>query len=98
MFDCLVKHGCADFSSMIDPTGYSPTVIASGGFGDVWQARINGGILVAVKCLRLHMILKNEEKGMKVSICQYLMRNFVQHGQLMSAHDARNISLVKIAT
>lgn len=68
MFDCLVKHGCTDFSASIDPARYSLSAIATGGFGDVWQAWLKDGILVAVKSLRLQMILDGDEKGMKVGV------------------------------
>jgi hypothetical protein len=66
MFECLLKHGCADLSLFIDPDAYSASAIASGGFGDVWRARMKDGTLVAVKCLRLHVILEGDKKGMKV--------------------------------
>ncbi|KAF8601639.1 kinase-like protein [Ceratobasidium sp. AG-I] len=69
MFLCLVQRGCADLSLSVDPDRYSESAIASGGFGDVWQAWMKdgtkNGILVAVKCLRLHMILEGDKKGMK---------------------------------
>lgn len=68
MFDCLVKHGCTDLSSLIDPDRFSSSALASGAFGDVWQAWLETGILVAVKCLRLHVILEGDEKGMKVRV------------------------------
>lgn len=67
VFDCLVKHGCTDLSQLMDLAHYSASAIATGGFGDVWQGRTTGGILVAVKCLRLHMVLEGGEKGMKVA-------------------------------
>ena len=72
MFDCLVQHRCADLSSLMDPNGYSSSAIATGGFGDVWQGRMQNGILVAVKCLRLHTILRGDQKGMKVRVSQDL--------------------------
>lgn len=65
IFDCLVKHGCADLSSLIDPNRYSSDAIASGGFGDVLQAWTTCETLVAVKCLRLHIIREVGDKGMK---------------------------------
>ena len=66
MFECLVKHGCADLSAFIDSAHYSSAAITSGGFGDVWRARMKNGILVAVKCLRLNVILEGDLKGLKV--------------------------------
>ncbi|KAF8594402.1 WD40 repeat-like protein [Ceratobasidium sp. AG-I] len=65
MFDALVKHECPDLSLLVDPTRYSKSAIASGGFGDVWQAWMRDGTLVAVKCLRLHIILQGDPKAMK---------------------------------
>lgn len=34
----------------------------------MWQGRLKNGILVAIKCLRLHTILVGDKKGMKVRI------------------------------
>ncbi|KAF8601674.1 kinase-like protein [Ceratobasidium sp. AG-I] len=65
MFRCLVDHGCADLSLDVDPDRYSESAVASGGFGDVWQAWMKDGTMVAVKCLRLHIILEGDRKGMK---------------------------------
>lgn len=71
MFECLVKHGCADLALSIDPNRYSASAMASGGFGDVWQAWMKDGTLVAVKCLRLSIILEGDKKGMKV--CSFIV-------------------------
>lgn len=66
MFDTIIKHGCADLSSQLHPSRYSDFAIATGGFGDVWQARMSNGTLVAVNCLRLHDKLEGDPTGMEV--------------------------------
>ena len=68
MFETLVSHGCTDLSSSIDPPGSFSSAFASGGFGDIWKVLANNGIQVAVKCLRLHIILKGDPKGMEVCL------------------------------
>lgn len=88
MFECLVKHGCTDLSMTIDPDGYSASAIASGGFGDVWQARMMDGTLVAVKCLRLHTILEGDKKGMKVRVSIPCWLNIHSFKRLVAAYDA----------
>ncbi|KAF8602231.1 WD40 repeat-like protein [Ceratobasidium sp. AG-I] len=65
MFDCLVLHGCTDLTSLMNPDRYSTAAIVNGGFGDVWQGVMIDGKMVAIKSLRLHMILEGDEKGMK---------------------------------
>lgn len=76
MFECLVKHGCVDMSSSLDTSRRSITVIASGGFGDVWQVNTTDGSLVAVKTLRLQTFLQGNDKGAKVSTI-LLFREFL---------------------
>lgn len=66
IFDCLVRHGCTDLSSSIDPARFSSSPIETGGFGDVWKAWLRNGTPVAVKCLRLQKIMDGDEKGTKV--------------------------------
>ncbi|EUC57325.1 tyrosine kinase domain protein, partial [Rhizoctonia solani AG-3 Rhs1AP] len=46
-------HGCLDLESSIDPSGFSSSAVAEGGFGDVWTGRThNGGTKLAIKVLR----------------------------------------------
>lgn len=66
MFECLVTHGCTDLTSLINNDGRSSSVIASGGFGDVRRVILNDGTLVAVKTLRLHILLEDDAKAKKV--------------------------------
>lgn len=92
ILECLVKHGCTDLSLRIDNNRYSASAIASGGFGDVWQAWLKSDILVAVKCLRLHVILEGDEKGMKVSVHYFILflsRNHSHLERTMVAYGAR---------
>ena len=67
MFSCLVKHGCTDLNSSIKHSQRSAPVIASGGFGDVRRLRLEDGTLAAIKTLRLHILLKDDDKGVKVT-------------------------------
>lgn len=66
MFECLVRHGCTDLSLSLDSSRSAITPIASGGFGDVWRVKMVNGKLVAIKSLRLHILLQDNDKGAKV--------------------------------
>ena len=68
VFDCLLKHGCADLSLDMNPIEHS-AAIAGGSFGDVWQGRLVSGEKVAIKCLRFTTIVEEQPKGLKV--CAY---------------------------
>ncbi|CAE6475516.1 unnamed protein product [Rhizoctonia solani] len=53
MHGYLIQHGCLDLESSIDPSGFSSSAVAEGGFGDVWTGRThNGGTKLAIKVLR----------------------------------------------
>lgn len=67
MFDCLLEHGCDDFTSRMDPNQYSSMATAGGSFGDVWKGMLLNGRQVAIKCLRFHSIAEDRPKGLKVS-------------------------------
>lgn len=79
MFESLVKHGCTDLTFSIDPGNFSSSPIATGGFGEVWQAWMQNGVLVAVKCLRLHMIIENDQKGRKRTMRELHYWSKVRH-------------------
>lgn len=66
MFQCLVKHGCSDLTSFLDMS-QSSAVITSGGFGDVRRLVVDASTVVAIKTLRLHVLLKNNDKAVKVA-------------------------------
>lgn len=68
MFDCLVQRGCTDLSLSLDKGRNSHKVIASGGFGDVWYATMFDGKPIAIKTLRLHILLQEDDKGLKVTL------------------------------
>ncbi|KAF8598371.1 WD40 repeat-like protein [Ceratobasidium sp. AG-I] len=65
MFFSLLEHGCSDLSSYIDPDEYSSAPIAGGGFGDIWAGKMQGGMKVAIKCLRLHAVSADSRQSMK---------------------------------
>lgn len=67
MFECLVKHGCSDLTPSID-TSRSSAVITSGGFGDVRRLVMDDGTIVAIKTLRLHILMKDDDKAVKVYV------------------------------
>ena len=66
MFECLVKHGCTNLTSSTNMHRSSSAVVAYGGFGDVRRMVMNDGTIVAIKTLRLHILLKDNDKAMKV--------------------------------
>lgn len=66
LFQCLVKHGCTDLTAFLRHDEQSSWVIASGGFGDVRRLTLKNGMYVAVKTLRLHVLL-HDDKGVKVT-------------------------------
>ncbi|KAF8602236.1 WD40 repeat-like protein [Ceratobasidium sp. AG-I] len=65
MFDCLLQHGCIDFTPHIDLTNYTSSAVAGGAFSDVWRALARDGKAIAIKCLRLHLIVKGDKKSTK---------------------------------
>ncbi|CAE6482926.1 unnamed protein product, partial [Rhizoctonia solani] len=53
MYGYLIHHGCLDLESSIDPSGFSLSPVAEGGFGDVWTGRSRtDGTKLAIKVLR----------------------------------------------
>ena len=73
MFECLAQHGCTDVSSGLASGVYSPQPIDNGAFGDVWRVTLSGSTLngisvVAVKTLRLKVILDGNDKAAKVGV------------------------------
>lgn len=69
MFNCLLKHGCVDLSSSMDPNQYSSVAVAGGSFGDIWRGMLRDGTEVAIKCLRFHVIAQDSStKGLKVRV------------------------------
>ena len=66
MFECLVKHGCTDLTPFTKFNRGSSAVVAYGGFGDVRRMVMDDGTAVAIKTLRLHILLKDNDKAVKV--------------------------------
>ena len=60
-------HGCADLSALIDNTREQLAVVAGGGFGDIRRAVLSNGTNVAVKTLRMHVLLEADSKATKVT-------------------------------
>ena len=67
MFECLVQHGCNDLTLSIGTNITASSIVASGGFGDVRRMAMDNGATVAVKTLRLHILLKHNTKAVKVN-------------------------------
>lgn len=65
MFDTLVRHGCRTFDLPESVDQISSPVIASGGFGDIRRVALENGTRVAIKTLRLHILL-TDKKAPKV--------------------------------
>ncbi|KAG8779535.1 hypothetical protein FRC12_024147 [Ceratobasidium sp. 428] len=59
MFDCLLQHGCSDFSTQIDFIRDDSIAIAGGGFGDIYRWELRDGTPVAIKTLRHHALLQD---------------------------------------
>lgn len=70
MFECLVKHGCTNLTSTVDTEQHNSEVLASGGFGEIRRVALGDGSFVALKTLRLQVLLKDNDKAVKVNyIC-----------------------------
>lgn len=65
MFECLVNHGCPDLTSSIDAGRRSSSAIASRGFGDVRCVTLEDGTFVALKILRLRILLEDDDEAAK---------------------------------
>lgn len=65
MFECLLRHGCSTVALPTNLDERSSAVIASGGFGDIRRLELDDGTFVAIKTLRLHVLLK-DDKATKV--------------------------------
>ncbi|KAG8779062.1 hypothetical protein FRC12_024663 [Ceratobasidium sp. 428] len=60
----LVDRGCKDVTSELDIDRCGDHPIAGGGFGDIYQGMLIGGMEVAIKCPRL--FVKNDPQGNKM--------------------------------
>ncbi|KAG8763924.1 hypothetical protein FRC12_008356 [Ceratobasidium sp. 428] len=59
----LTAHGCEDITSHLDLSSCSSFPLSSGGFGDVYRGSLNGGVQVAIKTMRIHLV--SSEEGRK---------------------------------
>ncbi|KAF8602349.1 kinase-like protein [Ceratobasidium sp. AG-I] len=59
---CLVQHGCRDITELMDLSTCTQYPISTGGFGDIYRAKLKNGDTVAIKCMR---ILVNPAEGQK---------------------------------
>ncbi|CAE6434085.1 unnamed protein product [Rhizoctonia solani] len=50
---CLIRHGCTDVSSDLDPCSCSQTPFARGGFGAIYRGSLKSGLFVVIKCIEV---------------------------------------------
>ncbi|KAF8600104.1 kinase-like protein [Ceratobasidium sp. AG-I] len=79
MFDCLLEHGCVDFTSRMDPSQHSSIATAGGSFGDIWKGKLLNGKQVAIKCLRFHTIAEDRPKGLKRAVREIYLWSKAKH-------------------
>ncbi|KAG8723436.1 hypothetical protein FRC09_003338 [Ceratobasidium sp. 395] len=60
----LVNSGCPDVTHKLDLDQCGTDPVAGGGFGDIFQGGLVGGVKVAIK--RPRLFLKNDEQGKRV--------------------------------
>ncbi|KAG8751191.1 hypothetical protein FRC11_009609 [Ceratobasidium sp. 423] len=65
MFDILLRHGCVDLASRMDPKQDTAVVVNGGGFGDIWMGKMHDGTKVAIKSWQGSMIEQCDYKALK---------------------------------
>lgn len=68
----LGQHGCENITDRLDMSSCSTYPISSGGFGDVYRAKLYNGTPVAVKTMRLLMDSESGQRPLKVSNLELL--------------------------
>ncbi|CAE6425524.1 unnamed protein product [Rhizoctonia solani] len=61
-YGCLIEHGCPDLMSLIDPSGFSSSAVAEGGFGDIWRGSFYDSRKLAIKVLRFACLTGDNTK------------------------------------
>ena len=64
----LVKRGCFDLSSFIDPSQYDPSAVTLRGLREVWPVKTKTGVMVAVKFLQPQLLREGGDKGIKACV------------------------------
>ncbi|KAG8793927.1 hypothetical protein FRC12_001151 [Ceratobasidium sp. 428] len=68
---CLVKQGCANMTKQLDLDSCSSFPISSGGFGDIYQGKIQGGAQVAIKTMRLREVNLDQQNQKSLKHAAY---------------------------
>ncbi|KAG8690096.1 hypothetical protein FRC11_013846 [Ceratobasidium sp. 423] len=68
MFDSLLRHGCIDLSSQMDPKQDSAVLPSGGGYADIWRGELYNGTKVAIKTWRASVIEQVDYKSLKRAI------------------------------
>ncbi|KAF8593104.1 kinase-like protein [Ceratobasidium sp. AG-I] len=61
----LVRHGCKDITGFVDFSTCSRHPISTGGFGDIYRAKLKDGRPVAIKCMRLRVDAVEGQRHLK---------------------------------
>ncbi|KAH7338689.1 WD40-repeat-containing domain protein [Rhizoctonia solani] len=65
MFDLLLRHGCVNLTSEMDPKQDNAFQMSGGGFGDIWRGELHNGTRVAIKVWREPVIEQCDYKSLK---------------------------------
>jgi hypothetical protein len=73
MFECLLRHGCPDLTSTVNPDQFSSGLLVGGSFGDIWKGKLYDGTDVAIKVWRFTSMAEDGRKSLKVSILKAMI-------------------------
>ncbi|CAE7173009.1 unnamed protein product [Rhizoctonia solani] len=65
MFKCLRHAGCVDLCTQMDTKQETATIVSGGGFGDLWQGRLDNGTKVAIKAWRNNPLEQCNQKTLQ---------------------------------